>query len=107
MVCICIDPDNDLPTELDMNENGIDLEMEGSGSRQIALKTAERLLKDLQPKTNIIDHEALNHKLMENFLLMATKTKYNTERAQQNLTAIANQEEFKDNIGVVYAVSVS
>jgi tetratricopeptide repeat protein 21B len=106
MVCICIDPDNDLPTELDINENGIDLEMENGNSRQIALKTAERLLRDLQPRNNVIDQEALNHKLMENFLLMATRTKGNTERALQNLTSIANQEEFKDNVGVVYGISV-
>lgn len=107
MVCICIDPDNDLPTELDINESGIDLEAEASNSRQIALKTAERLLRDLQPKTNVIDHEALNHKLMENFLLITTKTKINVERALQNLTLIANQEELKDNIGVIYGIAVS
>lgn len=107
MVCICVDPDNDLPTELDLSENGIDLDADGNGSRQIALKTAERLLKDLQPKTNIIDQEALNHKLMENFLLMATKTKSNVDRALHNLTAITNQEEFKENIGVTYGIAVS
>lgn len=106
MVCICIDPDNELPTELDMNEAGVDLDIESSSSRQIALKTAERLLRDLQPRTNVIDQEALNHKLMENFLLMATKTKSNVERALQNLTAITNQEELKDSIGVIYGIAV-
>ena len=107
MVCICIDPDNDLPTELDLNDTGFDLEGDSSNSRQIALKTAEKLLRDLQPKTNVIDQEALNHKLMENFLLIATKTKSNVERALQNLTAIASQEELKDSVGVIYGIAVS
>jgi tetratricopeptide repeat protein 21B len=107
MVCICIDPDNDLPTELDFNESGVDLEAEASNSRQIALKTAERLLRDLQPKTNVIDQEALNHKLMENFLLIATRTKSNVERALSNLSAITSQEELKDSIGIIYGIAVS
>ncbi|KAL7035416.1 hypothetical protein ACKWTF_008359 [Chironomus riparius] len=104
MIEICLNPDNDLPSELEINETPEDIDI--NNSRQIALKTAERLLKELKPKTyNSLDNEALNHKLLENFLLLATRQKANIEKALNNFNSIASQDEFKDNIGVIYGMA--
>ncbi|KAG5681783.1 hypothetical protein PVAND_011191 [Polypedilum vanderplanki] len=104
MIEICLNPDNDLPSDAEINDLPDDVDV--NSSRQIALRTAEKLLKELKPKTyNSLDNEALHHKLLENFLLMAMRQKTNIERALSNLNAIATQEEFKDNIGVIYGMA--
>lgn len=105
MIEICLNPDSELPSESELNDTPEDVEI--NNSRTIALKTAERLLKELKPKTNVLDNEALNHKLLENFLLLATRQKANIERALNNFTAIASQEEFKENVGAIYGVAAS
>lgn len=104
MIEICLNPDNDLPSEMEINETPDDVDV--SNSRQIALRTAEKLLKELKPKThNSLDNEALNHKLLENFLLLATRQKTSIDKAQSNLSNIATQDEFKDNIGAIYGMA--
>lgn len=105
MIEICLNPDNDLPAENEISEVPDDVDV--SNSRTFALKTAERLLKELKPKTNVLDNEALNHKLLENFLLLATRQRGNIEKALNNFTAIASQEEFKENIGAIYGLSAA
>lgn len=105
MVEICLNPDSELPSEGELNDTPEDVDI--NNSRTIALKTAERLLKELKPKTNVLDNEALNHKLLENFLLLATRQKTNIERALNNFTAIASQEEFKESVGAIYGIAAS
>lgn len=105
MIEICLNPDAELPSEGELNDTPEDVDV--NNSRTIALKTAERLLKELKPKTNVLDNEALNHKLLENFLLLATRQKTNIERALNNFTAIASQEEFKENVGAIYGIAAS
>lgn len=105
MIEICLNPDGELPTDAELNDTSEDVDI--NNSRTIALKTAERLLKELKPKTNVLDNEALNHKLLENFLLLAARQKTNVERALNNFTAIASQEEFKENVGAIYGMAAS
>lgn len=102
MTEICLNPDNDLPEE---GYSEVPEDIDFKDSRSIALKTAERLLKELKPKTNVMDNEALNHRLLENFALLATKQKVNIEKALQDLTTIGSQEEFKDNVGTIYGIA--
>lgn len=105
MIEICLNPDSELPGESELIDVPEDVDI--NNSRAIALKTAERLLKELKPKTNVLDNEALNHKLLENFLLLATRQKTNVEKALNNFTAIASQEEFKENVGAIYGISAA
>lgn len=105
MIEICLNPDGELPGESELSDVPDDVDV--NNSRTFALKTAERLLKELKPKTNVLDNEALNHKLLENFLLLASRQKTNVERALNSFTAIASQEEFKDNVGAIYGVAAS
>lgn len=102
MTEICLNPDNDLPEE-GFSEVPDDIDFKDS--RTIALKTAERLLKELKPKTSVMDNEGLNHRLLENFALLASKQKLNIERALQDFTTIVSQDDFKENVGAIYGIS--
>lgn len=58
-------------------------------SVQLAVRTAEKLLKELKPQT-VQGHVQL--RIMENCCLMATKQKSNVEQALNTFTEIATSE---------------
>jgi len=103
MIEICLNPDGDLPNDALNDTDDLDFK----DSRTIALRTAERLLKELKPRPGGMDNEALNHRLLENFLLLSTRQKSNMEQALQDFTTIASQEEYKDHIGSIYGMSAA
>ncbi|XP_055585953.1 tetratricopeptide repeat protein 21B-like [Uranotaenia lowii] len=103
MIEICLNPDGDLPNEGIIDIGPDDLEIKDS--RVMALRTAERLLKELKPRPGVIDNEALNHRLLENFHLLASRQKLSIEKALQDFTAIASQEEYKEHVGAVYGMA--
>ncbi|XP_035914801.1 tetratricopeptide repeat protein 21B-like isoform X3 [Anopheles stephensi] len=103
MIEICLNPDGDLPSEGSVIDIGAD-DLEIKDSRAMALRTAERLLNELKPRPGVLDNEALNHRLLENFLLVASRQKHNVEQALQNFTTIASQDEY---IGAIYGMAVT
>lgn len=105
MIDICLNPDGDLPSDI-TGESLLD-ESELRDSRGMALKTAERLLKELKPRPGGMDNEALNHRLLENFLLLASKQRHNIETALQDLTSIASNEAYKDHVGPILGTSTA
>lgn len=56
---------------------------------QLAVRTAEKLLKELKPQT-VEGHVQL--RIMENYCLLATKQKSNVEQALNTFTEIAMSE---------------
>lgn len=102
MIEICLNPDGDLP-----NENSVDTaeDTEVKDSKLMALRTAERLLNELKPRPGGLDNEALNHRLLKNFLGLATRYKTNIETAIIDLTAIASQDEYKDHVGPILGLA--
>lgn len=62
-------------------------------------------MKELKPRPGGIDDEALRHRLLGNFLLLATKQKTNIERALEDFTLVASQDTFKDHIGPILGVA--
>uniref|UniRef100_A0A336M386 CSON011277 protein n=1 Tax=Culicoides sonorensis TaxID=179676 RepID=A0A336M386_CULSO len=104
MIEICLNPDGDLPSE-GISEAGEDLEFRDS--KQMALKTAERLINELKPRPGVMDDEALNHRLLEGFLLISTRQKPNVEKALNDFTQIASQDEYKENVGAIYGIATS
>ncbi|KAL6260324.1 hypothetical protein P5V15_007855 [Pogonomyrmex californicus] len=94
MIEICLDPDDDTTLS---NEAFNDEDAEYQDSRTMALRTAYRLLQELNPKGS--PHEELTHKLLSNFFLLATKQKSNIEKALQDCTALASQENLRDHVG--------
>ncbi|XP_014219398.1 tetratricopeptide repeat protein 21B-like [Copidosoma floridanum] len=96
MIEICLDPDDD-GLASDVFAGGDDEDTEPEDSRGMALRTAQKLLHELNPKGN--PQETLTHRLLSNFYLLATKQKHNIERALQDCTALASQESLRDHVG--------
>ncbi|XP_076249317.1 tetratricopeptide repeat protein 21B [Calliopsis andreniformis] len=102
MIEICLDPDDDSSLS---NEVFSDDDAEYQDSRTMALKTAYRLLQELNPKGS--PHEMLTHRLLSNFFLLATKQKSNIEKALQDCTALASQEALKDHVGPALGMAMA
>lgn len=103
MIEICINPSDDLPNENQM-EGQSD---EARESQAMAIRTAERLLKELQPRPGSMDNESLNYNLLENFIHLATKQKHLVEQALQAFMNIAAQEEYKDHVGPILGIATA
>lgn len=103
MIDICLNPDGDLPNELSTNDH-LD-EFEHVDSRGMALKTAQRLLNELRPKPGGLDNEALNHKLLSCFLVLARRQRATIELTLSDLTNMAARDEYKELVGPIYAIA--
>ncbi|XP_033175754.1 tetratricopeptide repeat protein 21B-like isoform X2 [Bombus impatiens] len=102
MIEICLDPDDDSSLS---NEIFNDDDAEYQDSRTMALKTAYRLLQELNPKGS--PHEMLTHRLLSNFFLLATKQKSNVEKALHDCTALASQETLRDHVGPALGMAMA
>lgn len=104
MIEICLNPDGDLPNEslADANEDP-----EIRESRAMALRTADRLLKELKPRPGGLDNDALTFRLLTNFLHLASRLKYNIELALNDFTAIATQDEYKEHVGPILGLATA
>ncbi|KDR09588.1 tetratricopeptide repeat protein 21B-like [Zootermopsis nevadensis] len=104
MIEICLNPDDEtLGTE---SAEGEDAEVRGS--HEMALRMAERLLKELQPRPGGIGgDEVLNHRLLGNFLLLATRKKPNIEQALQDFASLATQDAYRDHVGTALGLATS
>lgn len=88
MVEICLNPDSDIlgGGTLDASEESSAAEKQDS--EQMAIKTAEKLLKDVKPQGN-----EMKHKILENYLLMSTKNYNLVQKALANFMEIAQAEK--------------
>ncbi|XP_031631527.1 tetratricopeptide repeat protein 21B-like [Contarinia nasturtii] len=105
MVEICLNPDNDLPNE--SVPDSFSDESEIRESKLMALRTAERLLKELQSSTSSVENDSLSFRLLTNFHLMATRQKYSIETALGDFTEIAMQEEYRDHVGPILGLATA
>lgn len=71
---------------------------------QLAVRTAEKLLKELKPQT-IQGHVQL--RIMENYCLVATKQKSNVEQALNTFTEIATSEVSRFCFSALYSLSLA
>lgn len=104
MVEICLNPDGDLPDD-NLTENGDDLDLRES--RSMALRTADRLLKELKPRPGGMDNEALNFRVIKGFLNLATRIKYNVETALIDFQGMATQAEYRDHVGPILGMATA
>ncbi|POI31442.1 hypothetical protein CIB84_004807, partial [Bambusicola thoracicus] len=104
MIEICLNPDNEtIGGEVFENlDADIGNSTEKQESVQLAVRTAENLLKELKPQT-IQGHVQL--RIMENYCLMATKQKSNVERALNTFTEIVVAE--KDHIPALLGMATA
>ncbi|XP_023169714.2 tetratricopeptide repeat protein 21B-like [Drosophila hydei] len=105
MIEICINPDGEIPSANDLLEAGDSGEF--SESRLIALRTAERLLKEMRPRTGEIYESTLNRRIFWNFLQMASKQKLQVELALKDLTELMQKEGNPLMVTVVYAIALA
>ncbi|XP_014641369.1 PREDICTED: tetratricopeptide repeat protein 21B isoform X1 [Ceratotherium simum simum] len=104
MIEICLNPDNEtIGGEVFENLNGdLGNSTEKQESVQLAVRTAEKLLKELKPQT-VQGHVQL--RIMENYCLMATKQKSNVEQALNTFTEVATSE--KDHIPALLGMATA
>ncbi|XP_039350644.1 tetratricopeptide repeat protein 21B isoform X4 [Mauremys reevesii] len=104
MIEICLNPDNEtVGGEVFENLDGeIGNSTEKQESVQLAVRTAEKLLKELKPQT-IQGHIQL--RIMENYCLMATKQKSNVEQALNTFTEVVVAE--KDHIPALLGMATA
>uniref|UniRef100_A0A8C3K4I9 Tetratricopeptide repeat protein 21B n=1 Tax=Calidris pygmaea TaxID=425635 RepID=A0A8C3K4I9_9CHAR len=104
MIEICLNPDNEtVGGEVFENlDADIGNSTEKQESVQLAVRTAENLLKELKPQT-IQGHIQL--RIMENYCLMATKQKSSVERALNTFTEIVMVE--KDHIPALLGMATA
>ncbi|KAG9340863.1 hypothetical protein JZ751_020056 [Albula glossodonta] len=104
MIEICLNPDNDtMGGEVFENLDGdIGNSTEKQESEQLAVRTAEKLLKELKPQT-ADGHVQL--RIMENYCLLATKQKASVEKALNVFTEIVNNE--KDHVPALLGMATA
>ncbi|NXU76844.1 TT21B protein, partial [Oreotrochilus melanogaster] len=104
MIEICLNPDNEIVggevfENLDADKGN---STEKQESVQLAVRTAENLLKELKPQTT---QGHIQLKIMENYCLMATKQKPNVERALNTFTEIVVGE--KDHVPALLGMATA
>ncbi|XP_054643710.1 tetratricopeptide repeat protein 21B isoform X1 [Dunckerocampus dactyliophorus] len=104
MIEIYLNPDNDtMGGEVFENLDGeIGNSTEKQETEQVALRTAERLVKEIKPQTPG-GHVQL--RILENYCLLATKQKANIEKALSVFTEIATNE--KDHVPALLAMATA
>ncbi|XP_048201260.1 tetratricopeptide repeat protein 21B [Perognathus longimembris pacificus] len=104
MIEICLNPDNEtIGGEVFENLDGdLGNSTEKQESVQLAVRTAEKLLKELKPQTA---QGNIQLRIMENYCLMATKQKANVEQALNAFTEIATSE--KDHIPALLGMATA
>ncbi|XP_074856704.1 tetratricopeptide repeat protein 21B isoform X2 [Carettochelys insculpta] len=104
MIEICLNPDNEtVGGEVFENlEGDVGNSTEKQESVQLAVRTAEKLLKELKPQTT---QGHIQLRIMENHCLMATKQKSNVEQALNTFTEIVVAE--KDHIPALLGMATA
>ncbi|KAK4881230.1 hypothetical protein RN001_004549 [Aquatica leii] len=103
MIEICLNPDDEI-----LGEQFFDVDdTEYRDSRSMALKTAERLLKELKQKSTGLDEENFKHRLLGNFLMLATKDKTNIEKALADFTSLASNDLYREEIGPILGMATA
>ncbi|XP_047456224.1 tetratricopeptide repeat protein 21B [Mugil cephalus] len=104
MIEIYLNPDNDIigGEAFETLDGEIGNSTEKQESEQLAVRTAEKLLKELKPQT-AGGHIQL--RILENYCFLATKQKANVEKALTVFTEIANNE--KDHVPALLAMATA
>lgn len=102
MIEICLNPDNDTVggEVFETMEGDSAGSTDKADSEQMAVRTAEKLLKELKPKPGEI-----RPKLLENMTLIATKQKPNVEKALNAFLEISTNE--RDHVGALYGMAAA
>lgn len=126
MIEICLNPDNQMIGGEVFESVDSDVHAESRDSHEMALRTADKLLKELRPKPG---QQMVSYQLLEGMLQvidlylplplsrfefttsclqLATKNKAGIEKALQDFMTIAAQEgQGRENVGAILGIAVS
>ncbi|XP_034111910.1 tetratricopeptide repeat protein 21B-like isoform X4 [Drosophila nasuta] len=105
MIDICLNPDGETPNSNDIFEAGDSGEF--NESRLIALRTAERLIKEMDPKPGENFENAITYRVLWNFLQIASKQKFQIETALKDLTELSQTDGNPLMVIVVYGIALA
>ncbi|XP_033624164.1 tetratricopeptide repeat protein 21B-like isoform X1 [Asterias rubens] len=102
MIDICINPDNDTLGGETFETVITDAASatEKADSEQVAVRTAEKLIKEMKPVAGSEDH-----KTMENYVLISSKSKANIEKALSSFMEMASSE--RENVPALLGVATA
>lgn len=73
----------------------------------LVLFLAERLIKELKQRLESNGEDQFKCRLLTNFRMLATKEKFNIERALEDFVTIASQNATKENLGAILGMSTA
>ena len=77
---------------------------ETQNSEEAALRTADKLLRELKPRPG---QQMMSFQLLQGMLLMATKNKASIERALQDFLSLASMEQQgRENVGAILGMKI-
>ncbi|XP_071943351.1 tetratricopeptide repeat protein 21B-like [Antedon mediterranea] len=102
MIEICINPDNNTlgGETFETMADDMSSAAEKADSEQMAARTADKLVRELKPQPG-----SDKHVMLENYVLMATKSKTNIEKALSSFMEMATSE--RENIGALLGVATA
>ncbi|XP_033124188.1 tetratricopeptide repeat protein 21B-like [Anneissia japonica] len=102
MIEICINPDNNTigGETFETMADDVASAAEKADSEQMAARTADKLVRELKPQPG-----SDKHLMLENYVLMATKSKTNIEKALASFMEMATSE--RENIGALLGVATA
>jgi len=104
MIEICLNPDNQMLGGEVFESVDSDVHAESRDSQEMALRTADKLLKELKPKAG---QQQISFQLLQGMLQLATKNKANIERALQDFLQLAAQDNQRENVGAVLGMATA
>ncbi|XP_070546763.1 tetratricopeptide repeat protein 21B-like [Ptychodera flava] len=102
MIEICLNPDNETVggEAFENMDSEFGNSTEKQDSEALAVRTAEKLLKELKPQPG-----SVKHLILENSALMATKSKSNMDKALAAFMEIATNE--RDHVGALLGMATA
>ena len=105
MIEICINPDNQMLGGDVFETVDSDISAEVQNSEEMALRTADKLLRELKPRPG---QQMMSFQLLQGMLLMATKNKASIERALQDFLSLASMEQQgRENVGAILGMATA
>jgi tetratricopeptide repeat protein 21B len=78
---------------------------DSSDTQEMALRTAEKLLKELRPRPG---QQMVSYRLLQAMLELSAKSKVNVERALQDfMTLAAEDAEGRENVGAILGMAIA
>ena len=105
MIEICINPDNQMLGGEVFESVDSDVTAETKDSQEMALRTAEKLLRELNPRPG---QQMMSFQILSGMLQLTTKNKSGIERACNDFLSLASMEQQgRENVGAIFGMATA